>query len=75
MYNDIDTFACNKTSFIISHIAIQNPDFSFYDLVEFLDAHKEISNLNKKYVGTNWYRKYLHELKHVDESWTKRDVK
>ena len=60
---------------IFNELYLKNPDFSFYDLVEFLDTHKEISNLNEKYVGTNWYREYVHELKHVDKSWTKMDDK
>ena len=40
-----------------------NPDFSFYDLAEFLDKNKEITAINQQRIGINWYNEHLDELK------------
>ena len=53
---------------------IVNPNFSFFDLVEFLDKNKEITAINQQYLGINWYRNHLDELKNVKKSWTASNV-
>lgn len=42
------------------------------EIVEWLRAHPEAMGLNEKYVGVNWYRDHLHELKTVDGSMTRK---
>ena len=59
---------------IFKTIYRDNPDFSFYDLLEFLDKNKEITTINQKYVGMNWYRHHLDDLKNVKKSWTLSNV-
>ena len=59
---------------IFKTIYRDNPDFSFYDLLEFLDKNKEITAINQKYVGMNWYRHHLDELKNVKKSWALSNV-
>ena len=48
---------------IFSTIYRSNPDFSFYDLVEFLDKNEDIITINQKHIGINWYNSHLDELK------------
>jgi spore coat polysaccharide biosynthesis protein SpsF len=56
---------------IFNELYLDDPTFSFYELVEFLDRHESISDMNKKHIGINWYRNHLDELNNVDKSWTR----
>ena len=48
---------------VFNTIYESNPDFSFYDLAEFLDKNKDITAINQQRIGINWYNKHLDELK------------
>lgn len=43
----------------------RNPNFSLSDILELLDEHPEIYEINAQYAGVNWYRNHLDELKTV----------
>ncbi len=45
--------------------------FHLNDILELLRRHPEIKELNKKYVGVNWYRNHLHELKTIGADQTR----
>jgi spore coat polysaccharide biosynthesis protein SpsF len=45
--------------------------FSLNDILELLEEKPEISKINKKYNGVNWYRHHLNELKTISEKNTK----
>ncbi len=42
-----------------------NPRFDLYDILSLLKRKPEIAEINKKYVGVNWYRHHLNELKTI----------
>lgn len=48
-----------------------NPKFSLYDILKLLERKPEIKKLNEKYLGVNWYRNHLNELKTVNKEQTK----
>jgi spore coat polysaccharide biosynthesis protein SpsF len=48
-----------------------NPKFSLNDILELLERKPEIKKLNEKYIGVNWYRNHLNELKTVNKEQTK----
>jgi spore coat polysaccharide biosynthesis protein SpsF len=39
-----------------------NPEFRLEDILDLIDSKPEIYEINKKYVGVNWYRNHLSEL-------------
>lgn len=49
-----------------------DPAFGVGDVVRFLDAHPEVSALNARYRGVNWYRHHLGELRTVAPTETRR---
>ena len=49
-----------------------NPSFGLEDILNLLEAHPEIYELNAKFAGVNWYRNHLDELKTIDVSKTKK---
>jgi spore coat polysaccharide biosynthesis protein SpsF len=48
-----------------------NPLFSMQDILDLLKEKPEISKINEKYAGVNWYRHHLDELKTISEKNTK----
>lgn len=48
-----------------------NPDFSLIDILNLLERKPEIKKLNDKFIGVNWYRNHLNELKSISENQTK----
>jgi spore coat polysaccharide biosynthesis protein SpsF len=50
----------------------ENPRFTLYDILRLLDREPEISEINAKYAGVNWYRHHLDELKTVASEQTRR---
>ena len=42
-----------------------NPRFGVEDVLDFLSAHPAAARLNERYLGVNWYRHHLNELKTV----------
>lgn len=49
----------------------ENPVFSLDQILELLSQRPELLEINRKYVGVNWYRNHLHELKTVGPEQTK----
>ncbi len=45
--------------------------FSLQEILNLLDEKPEIKNINEKYAGVNWYRKYLDELKTITKKNTR----
>lgn len=41
------------------------PPFSLGDILDFLDEHPDVYQLNRHYAGVNWYRHHLDELRTV----------
>lgn len=48
-----------------------NPEFSLNDILILLEQKPEIKMINEKYVGVNWYRNHLDELKTITPNQTK----
>lgn len=48
-----------------------NPEFSLNDILELIERKPEIKQLNAKYIGVNWYRNHLNELKTITKEQTK----
>lgn len=49
----------------------RNPKFSLNDILDLLEQKPEIKKLNEKYLGVNWYRNHLNELKTITKEQTK----
>ena len=43
----------------------RNPRFGLYDVLQLLDRRPDLMAINEHYVGVNWYRSHLHELKTI----------
>jgi len=56
---------------VFENLYLKNPMFDINEIVSFLDNNPEITKLNKKYIGVNWYRNHLDELKTINPSDTK----
>jgi spore coat polysaccharide biosynthesis protein SpsF len=48
-----------------------NPEFSMEDILNLIDLKPEIYDINKKYLGVNWYRNHLSELKTITTKQTR----
>ena len=48
-----------------------NRGFGVNEILNYLEKHPEISTLNKKYAGVNWYRNHLDSLSTIDSSMTR----
>ncbi len=49
-----------------------DPLFSLEDILAFLVNHPEVSALNSRYAGVNWYRHHMDELKTVSAAQTRQ---
>lgn len=49
----------------------QNPNFSLNDILMLVEKKPELNEINEKYIGVNWYRNHLEELKTVSAANTK----
>lgn len=49
----------------------KNYKFSLSDILELLEKKPEIKKINQMYVGVNWYRNHLNELKTISPKQTK----
>lgn len=49
----------------------KKPFFSLNDILTLLNEEPELSKINEKYLGVNWYRHHLTELKTISEKNTK----
>ncbi len=48
-----------------------NNNFGMNDILTFLKLHPNIEKINEQYVGVNWYRNHLNELKTITAKQTK----
>lgn len=48
-----------------------NPEFSYADVMDFLNEHVEVSNVNAHLCGVNWYRHHLGVLKTIQPTETR----
>lgn len=48
-----------------------NPDFGLYDILHLLERKPKLKNINNKFVGVNWYRNHLHQLKTINSNQTR----
>lgn len=48
-----------------------NPIFGLNDILSLLERKPELMDINKKYIGVNWYRNYLNQLKTITPEQTK----
>lgn len=49
-----------------------NPEFTYSDILEYLDRHPETSMINAHLCGVNWYRNHLSMLRTIAPSETKQ---
>ncbi len=47
---------------IFEELYPNNPEFSMEDILNLINSKPEIYDINKKYLGVNWYRNHLSEL-------------
>ncbi|MDT3696915.1 MAG: glycosyltransferase family protein [Ignavibacterium sp.] len=56
---------------VYDELYIKKPDFSLEDILNLLNENPEIKKINAKYIGINWYRNHLKELKTITSNQTK----
>ncbi|MEJ2618090.1 MAG: glycosyltransferase family protein [Ignavibacteriaceae bacterium] len=61
----------NFISNVYDELYDKNNIFSLNDILKLLNEKPEIYKINEKYVGVNWYRHHLNELKTISEKNTK----
>jgi len=57
---------------VYEHLYPTNPNFGLDDILKLLQNNPNISSINSKYAGVNWYRNHLDELKTINPSQTKK---
>lgn len=67
-YQEDYTFICR----VFEELYPQNPAFGLNDILNLLEIHPEIYEINSKFAGVNWYRNHLQELKTVSIEQTKQ---
>jgi spore coat polysaccharide biosynthesis protein SpsF len=50
-----------------------NSFFALEEILELLEAEREVFEINRKYAGVNWYRHHLDQLHTVDKTHTRPD--
>lgn len=50
---------------VYEHLYAENPMFGLGDILRLLEQHPEITRINSRYAGVNWYRAHLEQLKTV----------
>ncbi|MCC6747840.1 MAG: glycosyltransferase family protein [Deltaproteobacteria bacterium] len=53
----------------------ERPIFPLEEILAYLEAHPEVTALNARYAGVNWYRNHLHELETISASQTRSEVR
>ncbi len=48
----------------------ENPAFGVEDILDLLASRPQLADINERYLGVNWYRHHLHQLKTVDSRHT-----
>jgi spore coat polysaccharide biosynthesis protein SpsF len=50
---------------VYEHLYLENPMFGLGDILRLLEQQPEITRINSRYAGVNWYRAHLEQLKTV----------
>ena len=50
----------------------QNPRFGIHEILSLLSRKPELTKINEKYAGVNWYRNHLNQLKTISAEQTKQ---
>ena len=50
---------------VFAELYPQNPNFSLNDILLLLERKPELKKINERYIGVNWYRNHLNELKTI----------
>lgn len=48
------------------------PNFSCNDILKLLETHPDIYKINEQYIGVNWYRNHLSDLRTISKQQTKQ---
>lgn len=56
---------------IYDELYYKNPKFGLNEILQLLEEKPEIKKINEKYLGVNWYRNHLNELKTITADQTK----
>jgi spore coat polysaccharide biosynthesis protein SpsF len=56
---------------VYDEIYPENPQFGLEDILALLEKRPDIAGLNAKYVGVNWYRHHIDELRTIDAAQTR----
>lgn len=56
---------------VYEQLFLMNPLFSIQDILNLLDENPSLMEINSKWVGVNWYRNHLDELKTVGKEQTR----
>jgi len=65
-----EDYALIQAVFDALHVEGHEP-FGLDAILDYLDAHPDVFQLNQKFAGVNWYRHHLNELRTVDASQTR----
>ncbi len=57
---------------VFSTLYLDKPDFTMADILALLEKQPELMQINAKYLGVNWYRHHLNELRTIDSWQTRR---
>ena len=55
---------------VYEELYAKNPKFNLDNILDLIALKPDIYNINKKYIGVNWYRNHLDELTTIDASQT-----
>lgn len=56
---------------VYGYLYHKNPLFSMNDILQLLEEHPEISEINSHFIGVNWYRNHGNELQTISSEETK----
>jgi len=57
---------------VYDELYVKNNRFSLNDILELLEKKPEIKKINQIYIGVNWYRNHINELKTISPERTKK---
>jgi len=56
---------------VYDELYLKNPYFGISDILSLLQQKPELADFNKKYIGVNWYRNFMGELKTITAEQTR----
>jgi len=54
--------------------SVEHPAFTMYDILQLMAKKPEIRSINARYIGVNWYRHYVGQLKTISKTETRQTV-